>query len=735
MAFTPSVTISGSTLIRDTDDKIQTVLNEATDYINTQVDNAVATTEQAVIDMNSDVNTNLTNLHSAIVADITTIDNKVDSANATANQALTTTDGFQTQLDNLTSGGETTYNTNAIDTKDGNVASASMPYSGYTQVSKKLDNFVFEESSSFLNKVADKNRYVNFGGKVVDTYGEEASGIAPSDGSSTSTVFIDDTSGFSVNDYCFIYENGSFIRSGLISSIVANTYIAFTFDQGNYNRVLGNTYSVRKIQTAQFKVPEVSDIVAETSGVTTVLVSKDNFVIQSRTDNTDHTQTTFRAIQDAPIGTALTNTTYFEDRTEIGVTNQQLAYHAYDTENNSYLGILTETLFSDVSKEDLLDNSVWLARNGFSKVSEYLYSKGSYLVLPVGIWQSLNKGAYHPILNAFGAACWYSSDLTTSSTREWYNGAYLPSALSECFTQGLASLNNRGNISGGVDKRPDSKFYDITYPDQFTDVREYAKILTPYEIKLIKADKYENGVSDKYEFMSSDKKLVVEILGNSTYYPNYLSDLIASGLTPNLELNVTDDNGNSNIPTGTTGSDGKASFKLNNKMTTNHQVLKSTDSGATWSVVTPTVNYIANTITFSTAPLSTDIILVSSTCKNEPLELVDLTDYEIIEEYDYVYASNNHDITLTIPNLINNVTGKISVGTDSVEQLAITKIMNDLVYQTAKTATVDATIRQFICKDTDNNLFAGVRYDVGDTATIDLTDTNVYIAPLGGKAQ
>lgn len=442
---------------------------------------------------------------------------------------------------------------NYLNTQDNVAANATLPYSGYTKVSKKLDNFVFQTSSSFLNKVADKNRYVKFGDKIVDTYGPEL--ITNGDFSNGTTGWTNATvvnsklvkSSLTVTQ-ALLSPNKTYKLTISIDSIVSGfqirwsngVYQLITINpKVGFNEVYFNTdancngilyiqdgigtvldnISVREIQTAQFTVPNVTEIVAESSGITTVQVNASDYVIQSKTSPTDHTATTFRAKQTVPIGTALTNSAYFEDRTQIGVTNQQLAYHAYNTLTNSYEGIKVETLFSDVSKDDLLDNSVWMVRNGFSKVSEFLYSKGSYLCLPVGIWQSLNNGAYHPVFNGFGTRG--TNDTVLDGT--WYNvNQSIITSLAKTFTNtsihasyGTGHTDTyspmRGNLiwngSTNAGCRPDSKFYDIVYPDQFIDVREYAKVLNPYEVELIRTDKEENGVEETTFTYESDSTI------------------------------------------------------------------------------------------------------------------------------------------------------------------------------------------------------------------------------------
>lgn len=430
---------------------------------------------------------------------------------------------------------------NYLNTQDNVAVNATLPYSGYTKVSKKLDNFVFQTSSSFLNKVADKNRYVKFGEKVVDTYGPELITNGDFSNGTIGLVYVSGSSGGIVDGTLKMPTTSVYKKTGLVvgraytisisvsggnidlyhyisgyvhldatSNGITNkkyelTFIAkatevfFRNDSGSA-AVIDNI-SIREIQTAQFTVPNVTEIVAESSGITTVQVNASDYVIQSKTSPTDHTATTFRAKQTVPIGTALTNSAYFEDRTQIGVTNQQLAYHAYNVLTNSYEGIKVETLFSDVSKEDLLDNSVWMARNGFSKVSEFLYSKGSYLVVLVGIWQSLNKGAYHPVFNAFGTYLSARAADGVAGATYWYSTTVKIGldTVAEHYIWATQRIDQLGGI-GGLSGRPDSKYYDILYSDQFIDVREYAKVLTPYEVELIRADKEENGVEEVVSF-------------------------------------------------------------------------------------------------------------------------------------------------------------------------------------------------------------------------------------------
>jgi hypothetical protein len=147
--------------------------------------------------------------------------------------------------------------------------------------------------------------------------------------------------------------------------------------------------------------------------------------------------------------------------------------------------------------------------NGFSEVSEFLYSKGSYLCLPVGLAQMLNKGAYHPLgVNPYGTKSWYS-DTNLINTRPWHSSdiIYEPTTANS-FLYATNGLHPSGYGAGSVESGAsgtydgtgqirDSKYYDIIYSDQFKDLREYAKIANKYEIELLREDKRVNSCVDE----------------------------------------------------------------------------------------------------------------------------------------------------------------------------------------------------------------------------------------------
>ena len=620
----------------------------------------------------SELNTKASGLVNDIVS-------HVETQLATTETALQTAEGLvDTKIASLLSVGDTGYTKDVVDVNLANQINALAPYSGYTQVSKKLDNFVFQEDANFTYSVADKNRFVKFGDKVVDTYGEElvtngdfsdgTTGFTPKDGATLANInnrlrVTNGTTNYGYASYTIdtteligktlAYEvyiatgtaNGgaragtSFgsdnlltlassesedgIYKGNFVPTTATTYLTFyAFSSNDYVYCEYDNISVKEIQTADFTdtAPTVTEIITDGSNSTSGAVDRGEYVLDGTgelvTNGTFDTQgdwtfgdgtvaisggelvftnsgsaaqiyvgnliagetysitgevktissgelgfygyptigwigtsrsTTgaltgtfvagietewlwvntsiggctatfdnisvrrvsdvFQAIDDAPLGTALTNTAYFQDKTQIGVTHQSLAYHAYNTITSAYEGIKTEVLLTDTNAGDTT-KEVMLA-NGFSEASEFLYSKGSYLCLPMGLAQMLNSGAYHPLgVNPYGTKSWYS-DTNLINTRPWHSSdiIYEPTTANS-FLYATNGLHPSGYGAGSVESGAsgtydgtgqirDSKFYDIIYSDQFKDLREYAKIANKYEIELLREDKRVNSCVDE----------------------------------------------------------------------------------------------------------------------------------------------------------------------------------------------------------------------------------------------
>lgn len=180
---------------------------------------------------------------------------------------------------------------------------------------------------------------------------------------------------------------------------------------------------------------------------------------------------TYRAKIDSPVSTALTNTTYFETRDYIS--NQVLAMQKADGT------IHTETLFVDAYAVETT-NAV-LIKNGWSKLENGLYSKGTVVGTPVGYWQALNKGSYNPVYNPFGVSSIWDTTIVTNA-RYWYDtNAYKSASVFDTFTH-IGSRNGSTYIAAtitntrqGISIHPQGKYYDIIYSDQFRDLRTNAE--------------------------------------------------------------------------------------------------------------------------------------------------------------------------------------------------------------------------------------------------------------------
>jgi len=150
-------------------------------------------------------------------------------------------------------------------------------------------------------------------------------------------------------------------------------------------------------------------------------------------------------------------------------------------------------------------------------------------------------------------------------------------------------------------------------------------------------------------------------------YSNELKALLSAGKGVGVIANLVDDTGASNLPNGS-----KTTFKLSKKFTSTPQVLKSTDSGVTWAVQTVTFNSVANTITFSTAPASTDLIMVSGGTGNQAA--IPITTPKPIEYVDRDLIASNHHSVYAYNGLTYAGTGKVATGS-SVESKGVEDVV------------------------------------------------------------
>lgn len=199
---------------------------------------------------------------------------------------------------------------------------------------------------------------------------------------------------------------------------------------------------------------------------------------------------------------------------------------------------------------------------------------------------------------------------------------------------------------------------------------------------------------------------------------------LSSGKKLNVILDFVDDHGNSNIPDGI-----KTTFKINGKADEIYQILKSTDNGVTWNTLTLTTDYIFdiinNSITFVSAPLSTDNILYSFKKDNQPLSKSNPN--EVLQESLKVISSDSNDINKA--NLLMSVANNdvVQVGASALNQFTITKKEDEVFSYTDEGTNVNPTVIPFLGKMADGELCVGV-YGSNDNV-IDTSEK--YIKRLG----
>lgn len=119
--------------------------------------------------------------------------------------------------------------------------------------------------------------------------------------------------------------------------------------------------------------------------------------------------------------------------------------------------------------------------HGYSKVQNGLYQNGGTYALLLGRVARRNKGAYHPVFNPEGA-CAFATNSNSSGYTTWSSSTAVPCLSTEnTFNTSPTGCRSgkwaNGAIAAGNDKalRPDNKFYDAIYADDFTPLYYSAK--------------------------------------------------------------------------------------------------------------------------------------------------------------------------------------------------------------------------------------------------------------------
>ena len=140
-----------------------------------------------------------------------------------------------------------------------------------------------------------------------------------------------------------------------------------------------------------------------------------------------------------------------------------------------------------------------LTNNGFSSLGRGLFSKGGDVITPIGRFQTLNKGAYHPMLSKYGCATWRNTE-EYAWAFTWYsdnaNNDMPKESVSDCFND---SATNNIRYDGAVrdstkSGHPQGKFFDIIYESQWLDMR-YSSTKTNLHDTASKV--FNDGVSGK----------------------------------------------------------------------------------------------------------------------------------------------------------------------------------------------------------------------------------------------
>jgi len=308
-----------------------------------------------------------------------------------------------------------------------------------------------------------------------------------------------------------------------IDGLVAGVKYSLSFDaymtQGdNYQLRLPNTVenttilytnSSKATHSIIFTATEgfVTFMLRNTADVTTTFYT-DNISVQIADD-------TFKAIEDTDDGESLSSSKfkpadYISNQVFVGMKDD--GTYTYD--------VLMNDAYAKESTTETLTN------NGYASLGGGLFSKGSDVITPIGRWQTLNKGAYHPMLSPFSCVRHARTKGSTNgnASNKWYESAVFKIAenTADLFTVSadggsLHDIYESVGISssGGVGLgRPDSKFFDIVYPSQWLDMR-YSSTKT--NLPELASKEFSDGVSGKGGVCDAVGMIAaIETLGSST---------------------------------------------------------------------------------------------------------------------------------------------------------------------------------------------------------------------------
>lgn len=155
------------------------------------------------------------------------------------------------------------------------------------------------------------------------------------------------------------------------------------------------------------------------------------------------------------------------------------------------------------------DSDAIATEHGYTKIQNGLYRTGDTYVLLLGRVARRNQGAYHPLWNPEGTSGYRRHDGNdNASVNRWYSSnADKPESSNQCFLihpEGPVTTNSlAGSIAGGSARntRPDDKYYDAIYADDFTPLYFSAKNIVDRQALLF--DSFNRAVAGE-TFMGAE---------------------------------------------------------------------------------------------------------------------------------------------------------------------------------------------------------------------------------------
>ena len=419
------------------------------------------------------------------------------------------------------------------DVLDKNRLNALAPYDGYlAYIGAKTDALVFKEDVGFINSVADKNRYIKVNGEAIDTflhenYDESEGGVVGQTTNFETYVQDQATNGLVTQQACnegdwLVVDRENVVVNGTFDSDISgwsdgefdNGRLKFTGLQwGSATQtitglIIGQTYVVSGDVEgdgidAYIHIDQGTDVtigynVANGTYAGKFVADQTSVVIRLELhadgsawfDNISLKQLDeqYHCIQDAPIGTSLTDTAYFTPKDGDKIGTYKLLAHQVDS-TGTYNGIVEKPMVNGVI---INDPKATMLLNGYSLTSGGSYSKDGNYYLPVAVVWQRNDKAYHPIFNENGVKAWAKSG--SGGDKDWYDSdivSYVDSVY-KCFIAYGDSPDGIG-VWGASGSRPDDLSATTIYPQDAIDMREWAFIPDETLKEQIKKDKALDG--------------------------------------------------------------------------------------------------------------------------------------------------------------------------------------------------------------------------------------------------